>query len=113
MEDTYQLPFNSYLEKGHVTSIICSYNRVNGVAICADPNLLKGIIRGQWGMEETVKGHGAPAQLNITVSLSQAPPPSPPARAAAAAANHALNIYELSFLSQNQRTLCLFLSFIY
>ncbi|CAL5374147.1 unnamed protein product [Camellia sinensis] len=38
-------------EEGHVTSIICSYNRVNGVAICADPNLLKGIIRGQWGLD--------------------------------------------------------------
>ncbi|KAF8013718.1 hypothetical protein BT93_I1551 [Corymbia citriodora subsp. variegata] len=51
MEDTYQPPFRSCIEEGRVSSVMCSYNRVNGVPTCADPNLLKGIIRDQWGLD--------------------------------------------------------------
>eukprot|EP01018_Ginkgo_biloba_P015514 Gb_39728 [translate_table: standard] len=51
LEDTYQPPFKSCVEEGHVSSVMCSYNRVNGVPTCADENLLKGIIRGQWALD--------------------------------------------------------------
>lgn len=34
MEDTYLPPFRSYIEEGQVSSIMCSYNRVNGVPTC-------------------------------------------------------------------------------
>lgn len=51
LEDTYQPPFKSCVEEGHVSSVMCSYNRVNGVPTCADPNLLKGVIRDQWGLD--------------------------------------------------------------
>ncbi|EXC72717.1 putative beta-D-xylosidase 5 [Morus notabilis] len=51
LEDTYQPPFKSCVEKGHVSSVMCSYNRVNGIPTCADPDLLKGVIRGQWGLD--------------------------------------------------------------
>lgn len=51
LEDTYQPPFKSCVEEGHVTSVMCSYNRVNGIPTCADPNLLKGIIRDQWNLD--------------------------------------------------------------
>ncbi|KAG9144837.1 hypothetical protein Leryth_018972 [Lithospermum erythrorhizon] len=51
MEDTFQPPFKSCVEEGHGSSVMCSYNRVNGVPTCADPNLLKGIIRDQWGLD--------------------------------------------------------------
>lgn len=51
MEDTFQPPFKSCVEEGHVTSVMCSYNRVNGIPTCADPNLLKGVIREQWGLD--------------------------------------------------------------
>ncbi|KAK3412287.1 hypothetical protein EUGRSUZ_I01067 [Eucalyptus grandis] len=51
MEDTYQPPFRSCIEEGRVSSVMCSYNRVNGVPTCADPNLLKGIVRDQWGLD--------------------------------------------------------------
>lgn len=51
MEDTFQPPFKSCVEEGHVTSVMCSYNRVNGIPTCADPNLLKGVIRDQWGLD--------------------------------------------------------------
>ncbi|KAL2460328.1 putative beta-D-xylosidase 5 [Abeliophyllum distichum] len=51
MEDTFQPPFRSCVEQGHVSSVMCSYNRVNGIPTCADPNLLKGVIRGQWSLD--------------------------------------------------------------
>ncbi|KNA05122.1 hypothetical protein SOVF_193270 [Spinacia oleracea] len=51
LEDTYQPPFRSCVEKGHVSSVMCSYNRVNGIPTCADANLLKGTVREQWGLD--------------------------------------------------------------
>ncbi|GMQ01111.1 hypothetical protein CsSME_00047873 [Camellia sinensis var. sinensis] len=51
LEDTYQPPFKSCVEEGHVSSVMCSYNRVNGIPTCADPNLLKGIVRDQWNLD--------------------------------------------------------------
>lgn len=51
LEDTYQPPFKSCVEEGHVSSVMCSYNRVNGIPTCADPDLLKGVIRDQWGLD--------------------------------------------------------------
>ncbi|KAF7803691.1 beta-xylosidase/alpha-L-arabinofuranosidase 1 [Senna tora] len=48
MDDTFQPPFKSCVLDGNVASVMCSYNQVNGKPTCADPNLLKGIIRGQW-----------------------------------------------------------------
>uniref|UniRef100_A0A6N2LZE1 Glycoside hydrolase family 3 N-terminal domain-containing protein n=1 Tax=Salix viminalis TaxID=40686 RepID=A0A6N2LZE1_SALVM len=32
-------------------SIMCSYNQVNGIPTCADPKLLKKIIRGRWKLD--------------------------------------------------------------
>ncbi|XP_022760646.1 beta-D-xylosidase 1-like [Durio zibethinus] len=46
--DTYDVPFKACVVEGKVASVMCSYNQVNGKPTCADPDLLKGIIRGQW-----------------------------------------------------------------
>lgn len=51
LEDTFQPPFRSCVEEGHVSSVMCSYNRVNGIPTCADPDFLKGVIRGQWNLD--------------------------------------------------------------
>ncbi|CAH2053327.1 unnamed protein product, partial [Thlaspi arvense] len=51
LEDTYQPPFKSCVEEGDVSSVMCSYSRVNGIPTCADPNLLRGVIRGQWRLD--------------------------------------------------------------
>ena len=48
LDDTYQLPFKSCVIDGNVASVMCSYNQVNGKPTCADPDLLKGVIRGDW-----------------------------------------------------------------
>ncbi|KAJ4824864.1 Endo-1,4-beta-xylanase 2 [Turnera subulata] len=48
MDDTFQPPFKSCVIDGNVASVMCSYNQVNGKPTCADPDLLSGVIRGQW-----------------------------------------------------------------
>ncbi|CAI0375654.1 unnamed protein product [Linum tenue] len=48
MDDTFQPPFKSCVIDGNVASVMCSYNQVNGTPTCADPNLLAGVIRGEW-----------------------------------------------------------------
>lgn len=51
IEDTFDVPFKMCVTDGNVASVMCSYNQVNGVPTCADPNLLKGTIRSQWGLD--------------------------------------------------------------
>uniref|UniRef100_A0A7N0TW24 Fibronectin type III-like domain-containing protein n=2 Tax=Kalanchoe fedtschenkoi TaxID=63787 RepID=A0A7N0TW24_KALFE len=48
MDDTFQPPFKSCVLDGNVASVMCSYNQVNGKPTCADPDLLSGVIRGDW-----------------------------------------------------------------
>ncbi|KAL9224294.1 hypothetical protein vseg_000346 [Gypsophila vaccaria] len=48
LDDTYQPPFKSCVVDGNVASVMCSYNKVNGKPTCADPDLLSGVIRGEW-----------------------------------------------------------------
>lgn len=48
LEDTYNVPFKACVVEGKVASVMCSYNQVNGKPTCADPDLLKNTIRGQW-----------------------------------------------------------------
>ncbi|ONK61634.1 uncharacterized protein A4U43_C08F31990 [Asparagus officinalis] len=51
LEDTFNVPFKACVQEGKVASIMCSYNQVNGVPTCADPNLLRNTIRGEWGLD--------------------------------------------------------------
>ena len=46
------------VEKGKVSSLMCSYNAVNGVPSCANDWLLKTVAREAWGFD------GAPPQLD-------------------------------------------------
>ncbi|TQD71672.1 hypothetical protein C1H46_042792 [Malus baccata] len=48
MAETFQKPFEMCIKDGDVSSVMCSYNRVNGIPTCADPKLLTDTIRGEW-----------------------------------------------------------------
>ncbi|XP_028788780.1 beta-D-xylosidase 1 [Neltuma alba] len=48
LADTYDVPFRACVVDGGVASVMCSYNQVNGKPTCADPDLLRNTIRGQW-----------------------------------------------------------------
>ncbi|GMF23761.1 unnamed protein product [Phytophthora lilii] len=45
---TYFPAFENCVKRGHVSSIMCSYNAVNGIPSCADKGLLTGVVRDQW-----------------------------------------------------------------
>lgn len=49
--DTFDVPFKMCVKEGKVASVMCSYNQVNGVPTCADPNLLKKTVRGVWRLD--------------------------------------------------------------
>lgn len=46
--DTYFPAFEDCVKRGHVSSIMCSYNAVNGIPACADKALLTDLVRKQW-----------------------------------------------------------------
>ncbi|XP_073009826.1 probable beta-D-xylosidase 2 isoform X1 [Typha latifolia] len=50
LEETFNVPFKACVVEGKSASIMCSYNQVNGIPSCADPNHLRNTIRGQWGL---------------------------------------------------------------
>jgi beta-glucosidase len=48
----YYLPhFRAAVVEGHAQSIMCSYNRVNGVPSCGNPWLLDTVLRKEWGFD--------------------------------------------------------------
>lgn len=59
LKDTFSIPFRSCVKEGKVASVMCSYNQVNGVPTCADPQLLRKTIRDAWDL----KGFLSPTQL--------------------------------------------------
>ncbi|KAL6903445.1 hypothetical protein ACP4OV_004258 [Aristida adscensionis] len=50
LEDTYQPPFKSCIQEGHASCLMCSYNQVNGVPMCARKDLLQKT-RDEWGFQ--------------------------------------------------------------
>ena len=49
--DRFQVPFEQCVRKAHASSLVCSYNAVNGIPACADKELLYGTARGGGGFE--------------------------------------------------------------
>ncbi|KAL6008782.1 hypothetical protein ACLOJK_022008 [Asimina triloba] len=46
--ETFNRPFEMCVKEGDVSSVMCSYNRINGIPSCADTRLLSDTIRGEW-----------------------------------------------------------------
>ena len=49
--DSYMKPFQACVEKGQVSSLMCSYNAVNGVPSCANDWLLNTVARQNWDFD--------------------------------------------------------------
>jgi beta-glucosidase len=47
--DTYLPAFKMAVIEGRADSVMCSYNRIDGVPACADADLLQKRLRGDWG----------------------------------------------------------------
>ena len=52
--DSYLPSFQACVEEGKVTSVMCSYNSVNGVPSCANDWLLGTLLRDSWGFDGAV-----------------------------------------------------------
>jgi beta-glucosidase-like glycosyl hydrolase len=48
LADSYLPAFQSCVEEGRVSGLMCSYNALNGVPTCADPWLLQTVARDAW-----------------------------------------------------------------
>ena len=49
LREIYLKPFEMAIKEGHAEGIMTSYNIVNGVPTSEDADLLRGIVRGEWG----------------------------------------------------------------
>lgn len=50
MVETFLRPFEMCVKEGDVSSVMCSFNKVNGFPACADPRFLGQTIRGEWNL---------------------------------------------------------------
>lgn len=72
--DTYFPAFEDCVKRGHVSSLMCSYNAVNGVPACADKALLTDLVRNQWGFDGyIVSDCGAVADIIYNHHYTQTP----------------------------------------
>lgn len=51
LDETYLPAFRASVVEGHAASVMCSYNRVDGVPACASSFLLQQHLRGAWGFQ--------------------------------------------------------------
>ena len=49
LEEIYLSPFDAAVSQGHVGAVMCSYNLINDVHACQDPETLTQVLRSQWG----------------------------------------------------------------
>jgi len=84
LEETYLPAFRSTVVDGHVKSMMCAYNAIDGTAACANKMLLKEHLRDAWGFKGFVVSdcgaivdvfnghHNAPDILGASVISLQA-----------------------------------------
>lgn len=51
LHETYLTPFETAVKEAKPWTVMCSYNRINGVYASENKKLLTDILRGQWGFE--------------------------------------------------------------
>jgi hypothetical protein len=51
MWESFTPAFEACVIEAKASSVMCSYNAINGVPTCADPNLLNGILRNRWNFQ--------------------------------------------------------------
>jgi beta-glucosidase len=74
LEDTYLPAFRATVTEGHVQSVMCAYNAVDGIPACASEMLLEQKLRRDWGFKGyVVSDCGAAANIFRKDSLHYLP----------------------------------------
>ena len=68
--DSYMLPFQACVEKGRVSSLMCSYNAVNGKPSCANKWLLKTVARDAWGFDGYITSDCGAVQVDTPAAVA-------------------------------------------
>ncbi|MES1201079.1 MAG: glycoside hydrolase family 3 C-terminal domain-containing protein [Pseudomonadota bacterium] len=83
LEDTYLPAFRATVMDGHVGSVMCAYNALDGVPACANAMLMDTHLRHDWGFKGyVVSDCGAAANIYRADSLHYVPTPEQGAVAA-------------------------------
>jgi beta-glucosidase len=72
LEETYTPAFRATVVDGHVKSVMCAYNAIDGMAACANTMLLKDHLRDAWGFKGFVVSDCA-AIVDVTQGHHNAP----------------------------------------
>lgn len=72
--DSYLAPFQTCVEKGKVSGLMCSYNSINGVPACANKWLLSDVARDTWKFDGYISSDcGASMDVWKEHKLSESP----------------------------------------
>src|SRR4051812_11916076 len=70
LREIYLPAFEAAVKEGHVGSIMCSYNRLNGKYACENPELLDGYLRRDWGFDGFVTSDWGATHSTIGSALA-------------------------------------------
>jgi beta-glucosidase len=70
MHEIYLPQFEASVEQGHVGSVMCAYNRVNGPYNCEQDQLLENVLRGQWGFDGFVQSDFGAVHSTVPSALA-------------------------------------------
>ncbi len=79
LREIYLPQFEAAVKEGHVGSVMCSYNKLNGQYACENEHLLQQILRREWGFDGFVladygAAHDTVASLNNGLDFEPWPP---------------------------------------
>ena len=83
LRELYLLPFQIAVERSHPASLMCSYNRLNGIYACEDPHLLNEIVKGEWHFQGQVQSdwgatHSTANAINAGLDEEEGSDSAPP-----------------------------------
>ena len=88
LAEYYTPTFQTCVQDARVSSLMCSYNALNGVPTCASSFLLTEIARGEWGFNGSVTAR-ARARVHVARASFRSPPACSPRDRTAAGTSRA------------------------
>ena len=70
IHEIYTPGFEAAVKQGKAGSVMCSYNRINGVYACEQPNLLNEILKGEFGFDGWVMSDWGGAHSTVDAALN-------------------------------------------